>query len=41
MHDIIVKDGPELTDWILESLSKLRRETQIALGVMNVPRLFS
>ena len=40
-NNIIVRDGPELVDWILGSLPKLSRQTQIALGIMNVPTLFA
>lgn len=40
-HGIIVRDGPGLVDWIFASLPKLSRETQIALGIMNVPTLYA
>ncbi len=40
-HNIIVRDGRGLVDWILASLPKLSRKTQISLGVMNVPTLYA
>lgn len=40
-HDVIVVNGAKLVDWVFASTPHLRRETQLALGLMNVPALFN
>ena len=40
-NNIILKEGQDLAQWILDSLPKLTRETRNKLGIMNVPSLYS
>lgn len=38
-HDVIVKDGTQLVEWILTSMPHLKATTLAQLGILNVPRL--
>lgn len=40
-HEVIVINGDKLVGWILDSASRLRRETRLSLGLMDVPAIFT
>lgn len=40
-NDITLIEGPELVDWIYESIPKLSQKTKLALGISEVPRVLA